>query len=399
MGDNQSKEKWESKAIPYGRQWVSPEDIQAVIQTLEAPFLTTGPVAEQFEDGLCDLTGAKYAVVCTNGTAALHLSCMALGVGPGDIGLTTPNSFMASANCIELCGGQADFIDIDPVSLCLCPDKLEQYCRNHPPPKVVIPVDFAGLPADLPAIRALADQYGFAVIEDAAHSIGSEYEFNGKFYACGSCAHTDLAIFSFHPVKTITTGEGGAVLTNDKDLAARLRSLRNHGIVKMPEFTSAVGPWYHEMQQLSLNCRITEIQCALGISQLGRLKEFKEKRQEIVRRYNRTFSGDDRLILPHGNLEKTACPHLYPIQFAKGRKVRKQVHQFLIDQEIFCQVHYIPIYRQPYYSDKYGYQKGKCPNADTYYSRCLSLPLFPALTEAKIQFFIEKFLLALDCYA
>lgn len=376
----------EQSHISYARQWISDDDIQQVVKTLASDFLTTGPQIERFEAALCDLTGAGHAVACSSGTAALHLACMALGIAPGDTGITSPNSFVASANCIELCGGRADFVDIAPHTLCMDPESLAAYCRKHPTPRVVIPVDFAGTPANLPAIQALAQKYRFFVIEDAAHSIGSTYSHDGRTYQCGCCAHTDLAVFSFHPAKTITCAEGGAAMTNDKVLADRLRMLRNHGIVKFPELycdaadTDLNGPWYYEMHALGANFRITDVQCALGCSQLTQLDRFKDLRRKIVHTYNQAFTDDDRLILPPRTLAENACPHLYPIQFLQGSQTRKRMFQTLADHKIFCQVHYIPIHLQPYYAKKYSYARGKCPTAETYYSRALSLPLFAGLT-------------------
>ena len=379
-------------SIPYARQWINHQDIQAVVRTLASEYLTTGPDVTLFEESLSQLTGARHAVVCSNGTAALHLACLALGISDQDLGLTTPISFLASANCVEYCGGKVDFVDIDPSTLCMDPNKLEEYCLSNPSPQLVIPVDFAGTPADLPAIKSLADRFGFAVIEDAAHAIGSVYTHGGKNYACGSCTHSDLAIFSFHPAKTVTSGEGGAILTNDDELARRLRTLRNHGMTKTPELSASLGPWYYEMDTLGFNYRITDIQCALGISQLKRLEEHKTLRQKIVRIYNRAFEKEDRLILPPEALEKTACPHLYPIQLRGGSSVRGQVYHGLAEENIFCQVHYIPIYFQPYYARKYGYAPGKCPHAETYYSRCLSLPLFPSLDTGDTHRVVDKLL-------
>ena len=381
--------------IPYARQWIADDDIQQMVETLASDFLTTGPQIERFEAALRDLTGAGHAVACSSGTAALHLACMAIGITSRDTGLTSPNSFLASANCIELCGGRADFVDIDSHTLCLDPESLAAYCRSHLAPKVVIPVDFAGTPADLPAIQALAQEYGFFVIEDAAHAIGSTYSHEGSTYQCGCCAHTDLAIFSFHPAKTITCAEGGAVMTNDKVLADRLRMLRNHGMVKSPELAGNAaesdlhGPWYYEMHILGANFRITDVQCALGCAQLKHLNRFKDLRRRIVHTYNQAFNNDDRLILPPEALVENACPHLYPIQFVQGSRTRKKMFHKLADHNIFCQVHYIPIHLQPYYAKKYGYAQGKCPKAETYYSRALSLPLFAGLTQDQVAYVIK----------
>jgi len=377
--------------ISYGRQSISEDDIEAVGKVLRSPFLTTGPVAAEFEAALCKLTGAKHAIVCTNGTTALHLACLGLGISQGDIGVTSPITFLASANCVEFCGGRADFVDIDPETLCLSAEKLESYCKNVAVPNVVIPVDFAGVPADLPAIHALSRKYGFRIIEDAAHSIGSSYTFKGQEISCGACAHSDLAIFSFHPVKTITCGEGGAVLTNDDDMAARVRLLRSHGMARdIDLLTKKDGPWYYEMTDISYNCRITDFQCALGKSQLKRLQFFKDRRREIVDRYNKAFRAYDELTLPPDPEGNSVCYHLYVLQFYDGGRKRYEVFHRLSKVRIYCQIHYIPVYWQPYYSRKYGYRAGRCPEAEKYYSRCLSLPLFPALSNDEVDYIIES---------
>ena len=382
--------------LSYGRQSVDEADISAVSAVLKTDRLTKGPAVEAFESMLCKITGARHCIACANGTAALHLSCMALGLGKGDLGLTTPISFLASANCIEYCGGRADFIDIDPQTLCLSPQQLDRYCRDHKPPRVVIPVDFAGLGADLGAIAQLAQTYGFSLIEDAAHALGSFYRAGEKQYTCGSCTHTDLAVFSFHPVKTITTGEGGAVMTNDPLLADRVRQLRNHGMERHDALIEQHGGWVYEMNSMGFNYRLTDIQCALGISQLNRLDRFANRRRQIVSIYNDAFSTHDDLILPHKDLALTACPHLYPIRLKAGAAKRRQVYDRLKADNIFCQVHYIPIYLQPYYADKYGYQKGRCPEAELYYSQTLSLPLFPAMPDHDVLRVIDRFRIALE---
>ena len=381
--------------LGYGGQSVDEMDISAVADVLAADYLTTGPRVEMFEALLCEITGSRHCIACASGTAALHLSCMALGIGREEVGLTSPISFLASANCIEYCDGRTDFIDIDPETLCLSPQHLDAYCRKHKAPRVVIPVDFAGLGADLPAMAELSKTYGFSLIEDAAHALGSFYEFDGRQYACGSCTHTDAAIFSFHPVKTITTGEGGAVMTNDARLADRVRCLRNHGMERYDDLLRQHGGWVYEMNSLGFNYRITDIQCALGISQLSRLDQFRNRRRQIVSNYNKAFSDRDDLLLPHKNLALTACPHLYPIRLKAGAAKRRQVYETLKADNILCQVHYIPIYRQPYYAAKYGYQKGKCPDAELYYSQTLSLPLFPAMSDHDVLRVIERFRIAL----
>jgi perosamine synthetase len=366
----------------YSKQQISDADIQAVKEVLCSDFLTTGPQVTAFEEMLCAATRARYAIASSSGTTALHLACLALDIKKGDKGITSPITFLASANCMEFCGGKVDFVDIDASTLCLSPEQLEKYCRNGQPPAVVIPVDFAGIPADLPAIQVLSQKYGFKIIEDAAHSLGSTYSYQGKEYPCGCCQHSDLAILSFHPVKTITTGEGGAVLTNDDKLAEALRRLRSHGTVKGGKQNSPLdGDWYYQMLSLGYNYRITDIQCALGLSQLKRLAEFKARRQSIVKCYNEFFQKNSEFIIPPWPSNTSPCQHLYPLQIGAGPKKRKLLYDSLKQDRIFTQVHYIPVYWQPYYSQKYGYRQGKCPEAELYYSRCLSLPLYPTMAD------------------
>jgi UDP-4-amino-4,6-dideoxy-N-acetyl-beta-L-altrosamine transaminase len=379
------------KPLPYARQSLDETDIKAVSEILRSDWLTCGPTVEIFEKKLCELTNAKYAVVCSNGTAALHIACMALDISKGDLGITSPITFLASANCIEFCGGHVDFVDIDPATLCLSVQELEAYLKKGKRPKVVIPVDFAGVPADLPLFSKLSKRYGFKIIEDAAHSLGSTYNYNGKTCQCGSCAHSDLAIFSFHPVKAITTGEGGAVMTNNDALAEKVRLYRNHGMTKNPEvLTRNDGPWYYEMHELGYNYRITDMQCALGISQLEKLKEFKCRRQEIVYKYNKAFANNDLLITPPWPKNSSPCFHLYALQFRQGENIRRSAYDKLKQLGILTQVHYLPVYRQPYYSKKYGYRRGKCPAAELYYSRCLSLPLYPAMTDGDCELVVSS---------
>ena len=381
------------KPISYGHQWIDEADIKAVSEVLRSDFLTTGPVAAEFEKDLCDLTGARHAIVCSSGTTALHLACLALNLNQDSLGVTSPITFLSSANCVEFCGGRADFVDIDPETLCLSPDLLEEYCENTAVPDVVIPVDFAGVPSDLPAIWALAQKYGFKVIEDAAHSIGTTYQHHGTTYHCGGCTHSDLAVFSFHPVKTITTGEGGAVLTNDDQMAARIRRMRSHGMHRHADLRDRNdGPWYYEMSELNFNCRITDFQCALGKSQLKKLLDFKRRRLEIVHMYNAAFSENPNLVLPKVPENASVCYHLYPLQFKTGKETRYRVFNELAKSRIFCQIHYIPVYWQPYYRNKYSYPAGKCPQAETYYSGCLSLPLYPALKDEEVTYIIESIL-------
>ncbi|MBW2737856.1 MAG: UDP-4-amino-4,6-dideoxy-N-acetyl-beta-L-altrosamine transaminase [Deltaproteobacteria bacterium] len=397
--------------ISYGKQSIDENDVQAVCSVLRSDWLTQGPKSREFEEALAEYCGAKYCIAVCNGTAALHLSCLALGVDPGDVGLTSPITFMASANCIVYCGAIPVFADIDPETLCLSTGEVEAYCRKHSPPKVVIPVDFAGVPAELPKLKELSDKYGFKVIEDAAHAIGSTYTYQNKEYMCGSCAHTDLAIFSFHPVKTITSGEGGAVLTNDADLAHRVRCLANHGIERNPSrFVSGntasnlkpqtsshlptANSWYHEMQHLGYNYRITDIQSALGLSQLKRLSAFKERRKQIVRCYNEGFQAlteKGMLELPPWPTNTDPCFHLYVLRVLNIEDdLRYKVFTDLQKQGIYPQVHYIPVHLQPYYQKHFEYRSGEFPYAESYYKKVLSLPLYPTLQDDQINYVIDS---------
>jgi len=384
------------KSIPYSRQSINQDDIDAVTEVLRSDWLTQGPKVKEFEEALASRCGAKHCVAVANGTVALHLACLALGVKDGDVGITSPLSFLASANCIAYCGGRPEFADIDPSRLCLAPERVEEHCEDRKTPRVVIPVDFAGVPADLPRFRALSEKYGFLMIEDAAHAIGSRYTFEGQEYACGSCAHTDLAILSFHPVKNITTGEGGAILTNDDEWAVRLRRLASHGVEKdsghfVPGHSEIVTrhrfpAWYHEMQDLGFNARITDIQSALGISQLRRLDEFKSMRQKLVRKYNEAFDEPERkeiVLRPPWPENTDPCYHLYPLRLGAACKIsRDDLFLALRNKGIYCQVHYIPIYRQPYYVDRFSVVPERFPETEKYFASCLSLPLFPDMDEA-----------------
>jgi perosamine synthetase len=371
--------------IPYGRQHIDESDTAAVTRALESDFLTTGPAVTAFEKRLCEITGARHAIACANGTAALHLACMALDLRPGDLGVTSPLTFLASANCVEFCGGTVDFVDIGDGRLGLCPGCLEEYCRTRKP-RVVIPVDYAGIPAHLPRIAALAKQHRFAVIEDAAHSLGSSYTVDGVEYQCGGCAHSDMATLSFHPVKTITTGEGGAVTTNDDALAARLRLLRSHGMTKDSAIlTRNDGPWYYEMHELGYNYRITDIQCSLGLSQLDKLELFRDRRRHIVRMYNDAFAHSEQLQTPPWPEHTNPCYHLYPLRFTEGPERRRRMYDLLMNNGIGTQVHYIPVHWQPYYRGKYGFSEGAFPVAETFYNQVLSLPLYPGMTDEDVE--------------
>ena len=400
------------KIIPYGRQSIDSADIDAVVSTLRGDWLTCGPAVTRFEDVVREYIGVKHAIAVSNGTAALHLCCMALGVESGDVGLTSPLTFLASSNCIAYCGGRPDFVDIDPDSYCMSPARLEEYILENGAPKVVIPVDFAGVPADLPRINELAEQHGFAVIEDAAHSIGSQYIHGGETIRCGACVHSDLAIFSFHPVKTVTAGEGGMVLTNDDVLAGRVRMLASHGMERdVAQFepwsinnqtgvlcdgdepggeACKKAPWLYQQQALGYNYRITDIQSALGTSQFQRLDGTIKRRREIVDRYQQAFGKNDALICPPSPAESKPAYHLYVLRFRDGiSSQRVSICSELRVNGIFAQVHYIPVYLQPWYRTQYGYEVGKCPETETVYKSCLSIPLYPSMLDEDIEKVIQ----------
>ena len=397
--------------IPYGRQHVTEEDIQSVVDVLRGDWLTCGPSVAQFEDVVRGYIGVKHAIAVSNGTAALHLSCLALGIGTGDVCVTSPLTFLASANCIAYCGGTPDFVDIDAHSYCLSPESLEEYIKNVGAPKVVIPVDFSGVPADLPRIWEMAKTYDFSVIEDAAHAVGGSYLHDGLRVKCGSCTHSDLSIFSFHPVKTVTSGEGGMVLTNDDELATRVRMLANHGMERdvsrfeawpidnvsgevVPDAVPGSGtdkaPWLYQQQELGFNCRITDIQSALGASQFSRLDTIVTRRREIFDRYQAAFANCNDFELPPCPKDCNPAYHLYVLRFKDVSSTKRiKICSMLRENGIFAQVHYIPVHTQPYYQNKYGYGLGDHSVAEAYYEKCLSLPLFPAMSNDDVEQVID----------
>ncbi|MDF7825522.1 UDP-4-amino-4,6-dideoxy-N-acetyl-beta-L-altrosamine transaminase [Pontiellaceae bacterium B12227] len=363
--------------IPYGRQSILQEDIDAVVEVLNGDWLTCGPTVERFEAALCDYTGAKHAIAVSNGTAALHVAMLAGGIKAGDRVVTSPNTFLASANCAEYVGATADFIDIDPETLNLSSDLLEKNWQADT--RAVVAVDFAGRPCDMPAIAAIARNNGAVVIEDAAHALGSRLKHDGQTHTVGAHPWADMTTLSFHPVKTLTTGEGGAILTDSDELAEQCRLFRNHGMVRnRPE-----EPWYYGMETPGFNYRITDLQCALGISQLKRLDDFIARRQEITDAYNQAFQSLENLQTPALFSGGSSAWHLYVVQidFPMLGKSRAQVMQELRELGVGTQVHYIPVHLQPYYRNKYGYAEGKCPVAEAYYEKCISLPLFPTMSD------------------
>ncbi|MEH6588498.1 MAG: UDP-4-amino-4,6-dideoxy-N-acetyl-beta-L-altrosamine transaminase [Halioglobus sp.] len=370
--------------IPYGRQEITQEDIDAVVEVLRSDFLTQGPKVPEFERSIQAYAGAVRAVAVNSATSALHLACLALGLGPGDVLWTSPITFVASANCALYCGAKVDFVDIDPCTFNLSVDalrlKLEQAERLGTLPKIVVPVHFGGLPCDMEAIGALSRQYGFSVIEDASHAIGGMY----RGMPVGSCEYSDITVFSFHPVKIITTGEGGAAVTNDAALAEKMILLRSHGITRDPEKmdTRPDGGWYYQQIELGYNYRMTDIQAALGLSQMARLDKYVHGRHEIAQRYDE-FLEDLPLAMQHRPAESFTAMHLYVVRLLNGQseKTHKQVFDEMRAAGIGVNLHYIPVHLQPWYKEM-GFGLGDFPEAERYYTEAISLPMYPGLNEA-----------------
>lgn len=383
--------------IPYGRQWIDQDDRLAVANVLDSDFLTCGPEVEKFEEEFAALCGARHAVAVANGTAALHLAMMAAGIGPGDRVLTSPITFLASANSAAFVGATPDFVDIDPESRCLDADLLESAWSDDV--RAVVPVAYAGQSPDMPAIAAMARNSDAVIIEDVCHGPGGGILHNGECHRLGGHEWADMSAFSFHPVKSMTTGEGGMVTTDHDDYAERLRILRQHGMERDPgrfrEFSGdavlgGTGPWLYEMHSLGYNYRITDLQCALGRSQLRKLASFTARRREIVGKYNREFEECPFLTVPKlsdPNDPETVSWHLYAPEFdfdLLGRS-RAEVMRALREVGVGTQVHYIPVHLQPWYRERFGYGPGKCPRAETYYEKTLSLPLYPRMSAADVE--------------
>lgn len=368
------------RVIPYGRQHITDEDVAAVEAVLRSDFLTTGPMVPTFEASIMAATGARHAVAVNSATSALHIACLALELGAGDWLWTSPNSFVASANCGRYCGASVDFVDVDPATWNMCARTLATKLAATPAarlPKVVAPVAFGGRSADLKAMRALADQYGFAILEDASHAIGGEYD--GAPVGAGTFA--DISVFSFHPVKIVTTAEGGACVTNSADLAQRMQLYRSHGVTRDARLMrgESDGPWYYQQVDLGLNYRMTDIQAALGVSQMQRLAPFIERRRELVARYDKALAGLP-LQRPAGDdANSKSAWHLYPVMVDPAERLR--VFESMRAAGILVNVHYIPIHTQPYYRDL-GFAHGDFPEAERYYAGAISLPMFPALSDA-----------------
>lgn len=364
--------------IPYGRQCIEQDDIDAVMEVLQSDYLTIGPKVAEFEHAVADYTGAKHAVAAANGTAALHIACMAAGIGPGDEVITTPITFAASANCVLYCGAKPVFADIKADTYNIDPEQIEKKITKNT--KAIIPVHFTGQPCEMDEITRIAKKHGLTVIEDAAHALGASYK-NRKI---GSIS--DMTILSFHPVKHITTAEGGMVLTDDDGLYKKLSLYRTHGITRnadwmeqMPDLEAGLeGAWYYQQTELGYNYRISDMQCALGITQMKKLERFVARRKEIAARYDEAFLGVDGIITPKQQESCDNSYHLYVIQVVN--KPRRQVFDGLRTAGIGVNVHYIPVYKHPYYQHN-GYDAVCCPNAEMYYSRAVSLPMYPLLTD------------------
>jgi UDP-4-amino-4,6-dideoxy-N-acetyl-beta-L-altrosamine transaminase len=378
--------------IPYGRQTINEADIEAVRAVLRSDWLTQGPAIERFERGVTDYCGARHAVAACNATAALHLACRALDLGPGDLLWTTPNTFVASANCGLYTGAEVDFVDIDPLSYNMSADKLRQKLEKASTqgrlPKVVVPVDFSGQSAEMAEIAQLGQQYGFRIIEDASHAIGGNY----KNKQIGACTHSDITVFSFHPVKIITTGEGGMALTNDAGLQRKLALLRSHGINRNSrQISSKVdeGGWYYEQVDLGFNYRMTDLQAALGLSQLGRINEFVARRRYLAARYTEALRPL-AVKTPWQSDEGESAWHLYVIQIdsARTKRTRREVFGYLRRAGVLVNVHYIPVHLQPYYR-RMGFGPGDFPEAEAYYDGAITLPLYFGLTEEKQEYVIR----------
>lgn len=371
--------------IPYGRQEISEADIQAVVDVLRSDFLTQGPTVPAFEKSIAHHCGTQHGIAVNSATSALHIACLALGVGTGDWVWTTPITFVASANCALYCGASIDFVDIDPRTYNLSVERLAEKLALAEKignlPKVVIPVHLCGQPCDMVGIHRLSQRYGFKIIEDASHAIGGKY----RGEPIGNCRYSDITVFSFHPVKIITTAEGGMAMTNDAQLAKRLQLLRSHGITRdANEMTCAPdGPWYYQQIDLGYNYRMTDLQAALGLSQMLRLDEFVTKRHTIAKRYDQLLA-DLPVTTPWQHADSYSGLHLYVIRLKLTEigKTHRQVFEALRTAGIGVNLHYIPVHRQPYY-EGLGFKSGHCPEAEQYYAEAISLPMYPGLTEVQ----------------
>ncbi|MCQ8228303.1 UDP-4-amino-4,6-dideoxy-N-acetyl-beta-L-altrosamine transaminase [Pantoea trifolii] len=368
--------------IRYGQQDITQADIDAVVEVLKSTNLTQGPAITRFEQSVINYCNVKHAVAVNSATSALHIACLALGLGKGDWLWTTPNTFVASANCALYCGAKVDFVDIDARTYNLCPEKLEEKLvrakKENRLPKVVVPVHLSGQPCNMEAIHKLSKEYGFRIIEDASHAIGGKY----KNKPIGNCEFSDITIFSFHPVKIITTAEGGMAVTNDDELATQLGLLRSHGITREPELMTKEmdGPWYYQQVALGYNYRMTDMQAALGASQINRLDEYVARRHAIAQRYDELFS-DVAVTVPWQHPDSYSGLHLYVIRLQLNRinKTHLEVFNYMRSKEIIVNLHYIPVHTQPYY-EKMGFKPGDYPESEQYYLEAISIPMYPTLT-------------------
>ena len=363
------------KLIPYGHQSIDKKDIEEVIKVLKSDWLTQGPKIEQFEKAITKYCGAKYAVAVSSGTAALHSAYIVSGIKPGDEVITTPLTFAATANMLVQCGAKPIFADIKKDTLNINPEEIEKKITHKT--KAIVTVDFAGLPCDYDEVFKIAKKHNLLVIEDACHALGAEYK--GK--KIGSLA--DMTILSFHPVKQITTGEGGMILTNNKIFYNKLKIIRNHGIIKKPEN----GKWYYEIEEPGFNYRITDFQCALGLSQLKKINSFLRRRRKIVSLYKKAFEGIKKIQLPIEKKNIKSAWHIYPVGFLEGN--RKKIFDYFQDNGIGVQIHYMPLHLHPFYKKRFGYKKGDFPIAEDYYDKAVTIPIFPFMTEKEIKYVIK----------
>lgn len=367
-----------SSYLPYGKQWIDEDDMNAVVRCLQSDYLTTGPTVERFEEDFAQYVGSKYAVALSSGTAGLHAACFVAGLTRGDEVITSPLTFAASANCIQYVGATPVFADIDPITGNINPKEIEKRITKRT--KAIIPVHFTGMPCDLAEIGRLAEEYHLTIIEDAAHALGARYK--GQFIG----ANGDMTMFSLHPVKHITTGEGGVITTDNEEYCQKLRQFRSHGITRdINKMKVSHGPWYYEMQYLGYNYRLTDIQAALGLSQLGKLNSFLEKRREYVKLYNEAFKDLSTIDLPTEEKEYFSSWHLYIIRLRLNQLSvgRKEIFQALLKENIGVNVHYIPVHLHPYYQNQ-GFQRGEYPEAEKLYEEMITLPLYPAMTEQDV---------------
>lgn len=377
--------------IPYGKQNINQADVDAVVDVLKSDFLTQGPQVPAFEKSVAQLVGAQHALAVNSATSALHIACLALGLGKGDVLWTSPITFVASSNCALYCGADVDFVDVDSqtynMSISALKLKLEQAKKDNKLPKIVVPVHLCGQPCDMAKIYALSQEYGFKIIEDASHAIGGKYQ--GTYVGAGQ--YSDITIFSFHPVKIVTTAEGGMALTNDAKLAQKMDLLRSHGVTRNQDLMSKEpeGPWYYQQVDLGFNYRMTELQAALGVSQMHRLEQFVAKRHDIAKVYNQILQNLP-VVLPYQLPETYSGLHLYVIRLKLDEisKTRKEVFELLREKGIGVNVHYIPVHTQPYY-ENLGFKQGDFPEAESYYASAISLPMYPDLTQMQIEYIYQ----------